>query len=128
MALNETQKKQFIDGYTKAMVTSWSDEDFAERLKSDPRAALAESGIELPANARIELVTNIAEGEGGEATREQRLDHQVELYEKGLETGHFEFRIPSTPQVSSEDLDVDELAGVAGGVACCCCPCCCCWS
>lgn len=134
MTITEEQKNTFIDAYTKALVTSWSSEEYAEKLESDPRAAFSEVGLELPADARIEVVRNLGsstadedsatadgESEGGS------LDLQVSLYEKGLATGHYEFHMPETPQVDTTELGIDELADVAaGGVYCCCCPCCCC--
>ncbi len=135
MSISEEQKNNFIDAYTKALVTSWSSEEYAAKLESDPRAAFAEVGLELPADARIEVVRNIGKTEPPEEGAQEQgtqgeggsLDLQVELYEKGLETGHYEFHMPETPQVDTSELDLDELADVAGGwtVYCCCCPCCC---
>lgn len=132
MAITEEQKNNFVDAYTKALVTSWSSEEFAAKLESDPRAAFAEVGLELPADARIEVVRNIGNTETPEGDAEQgesqgSLDLQLGLYEKGLETGYYEFHMPETPQVDTAELNIDELADVAGGgVYCCCCPCCCC--
>ena len=127
MAISETQKNEFIDAYTKALLASWSNDEYAARLESDPRAAFAEVGLDLPAGAEI-VVTR---GSANEATGDEpkaRLDNQVALYEAGLESGRFEFHMPSTFQIDIFEIDIDELAGVAGGltIACCCCPCCCC--
>lgn len=126
MALTEAQKDEFIDAYTKALLSSWSDDEYAARLESDPRAALAEVGLDLPASAKIEITRGAAVPDAG--PQEGRLDRQVALYETGLESGVFEFHIPATPQIDTSELDMDELAEVAGGggIYCCCCPCCCC--
>ena len=136
MRITDQQKEAFIDAYTKALITSWSSEEYAAKLESDPRAAFAEAGLELPADATIEVVRNLGErttpdGDPSEASTESQggsLDLQVNLYEKGLETGHYEFHMPETPQVDTSELSLDELADVAGGgnIYCCCCPCCCC--
>jgi hypothetical protein len=59
--------------------------------------------------------------------RDGSVDIQVGLYEEGLNTGHFEIRIPEVPQVDTAELTDSELEGVAAGdINCCCCPCCCC--
>jgi len=39
---------------------SWSDPLFKERLKSDPKAILAEMGVDTPAEVEIEVVENTA--------------------------------------------------------------------
>ncbi len=126
MALSEAQKNEFIDAYTKALLASWSSDEYAARLDSDPRAALAEVGLELPADATIEIVRGTTAA-GAADGQEARLDKQVGLYEAGLTSGTFEFHIPATPQIDTSELDVDELSEVSGGsINCCCCPCCCC--
>lgn len=127
MAITEEQKSTFIDSYTKALLTSWSSDEYAQRLESNPRQALAEAGLELPADAKIEIVRNAEAAPASGDSQQGRLDHQVALYEKGLETGTYEFHMPSTPQIDTSELDADELEAVAGGdINCCCCPCCCC--
>ena len=127
MAVTEAQKNEFIDAYTKALLTSWSNDDYAARLESDPRAALAEVGLVLPENATVTIGRGEPTSAQAEQSQEGRLDRQVALYEAGLQSGNFEFHIPATPQLDTSELDVDELAEVAGGdINCCCCPCCCC--
>ena len=127
MALSEAQKNEFIDAYTKALLSSWSSDEYAARLESDPRAALAEVGLDLPEGSVIEITRAAADPAAAAQSQEGRLDRQVALYEAGLESGTFEFHIPATPQIDTSELDVDELAEVAGGdFNCCCCPCCCC--
>ncbi|USQ81862.1 hypothetical protein NF556_09525 [Ornithinimicrobium faecis] len=124
MALTEAQAAQFTDAYTNALITSWSDAEYAARLENDSRAALAEAGLELPAEAQIIMVRN---PEPSQASDQQgSLEVQLGLYEQGLQTGRFEFHMPQTPQVDTSELDLGELAELAGGMYCCCCPCCCC--
>jgi hypothetical protein len=122
MALNPQQRTEFVNAYTRVLITAWSSEEFAARLDSNPRAALAESGLELPAGAEVVLVRNIPEGH-----HESNIDVQVALYERGLETGTFEFHVPETPQIDMAELSEGDLDSIAaGGIYCCCCPCCCC--
>jgi hypothetical protein len=132
MALSEAEKTEFINSYTRALVTSWSSEEYSQRLGSDPRAALAEVGLEVPAKARIDIVRTIPEETDPDAAN-GHLDRQVALWQVGVDTGYFQVYIPDTPQVDTADLALDELADVAGGLTpevgdinCCCCPCSCC--
>jgi hypothetical protein len=131
MSLSPGQKADFVKAYTRALVTSWSDEEYAGRLVAHPHEALAEVGLYIPADASVEIVRT-APGdspETGEASRpaaENRrgqLDHQLALWEEGLRTGQVVLHIPATPQVNATDLELDDLADVAGGLLCCCCPC-----
>jgi hypothetical protein len=42
--------------WSQIVARAWSDEDFMNRLRSDPRAALAEYGLELPQSMAIKVV------------------------------------------------------------------------
>ena len=122
MAMNPKARAEFVNAYTRVLITAWSSEDFAQTLESNPRQALAEAGLELPGSAEVVLVRTIPDGR-----HEGNLDRQIDLYEEGLVTGRFEFHIPETPQVDVAELSESDLDGVAAGdVNCCCCPCSCC--
>ncbi|MFC4056749.1 hypothetical protein ACFOWE_00435 [Planomonospora corallina] len=121
MALEPQERAEFINAYTRTLVTAWSDEAYAARLDSDPRAALAESGLTLPEDAEIVIVRQIPEGH-----EEGNIDVQVGLWEIGLATGRYEFHIPETPVVDAAELSEGDLSDVAAGCTYCCCPCCCC--
>jgi hypothetical protein len=125
MSLNPKQRAEFVNSYTRSLISAWSSEEYSSKLARDPRAALAEAGIELPAGSTVDIVRAIPDkagpNEGG------GVDIQVDLYERGLASGHFEFRIPEVPQVDTAELTESDLEGVAAGdINCCCCPCCCC--
>lgn len=124
MPLSAAAREAFIDAYTKALLATWSSDEYAARLESDPRGALAEVGLILPSDATIEVTRDGAGVDAGQP--DARLDRQVALYETGLDDGHFAFHIPATPQIDTSALDADDLAGISGGMYCCCCPCCCC--
>src|SRR5947209_5499037 len=81
MALDPQQRAEFVNAYTRALITAWSSEEFAGRLDRDPASALREAGVQLPANAQVVLVRTIPEG-----TREPSLDKQIALYEQGQAT------------------------------------------
>jgi hypothetical protein len=126
MAMDAQQRSQFVDAYTRLLITTWSSEEFANRLGSDVHGALAEVGLEVPANATVERIREIPEGR--QQTERGGLDVQVQEWERGLETGHFYLYIPDTPQVDISELSEGDLEGIAASsyVCCCCCPCCSC--
>lgn len=122
MALSPKARTEFVNAYTRVLITAWSSEEFAAKLTSNTREALAEGGLELPGNAEVVLVRSVPT-----STQDGSLDKQIDLYERGLETGRFEFHIPETPQIDVAELSEGDLDGVAAGdVNCCCCPCSCC--
>ena len=104
MSLNPQERAEFVNAYTRALITAWSSEDFSRRLVQDPKATLAEVG-------------------------EANIDTQVTLWESGLSSGHYELHIPETPQIDMAELSEGDLDAVAAGlsVSCCSCtPCCSC--
>ncbi|MFG1698236.1 hypothetical protein [Nonomuraea sp. NPDC049309] len=123
MALNPRERTEFVNAYTRVLITAWSSEEFSAKLDNNPREALAESGLEVPADAQITVVRNVPEG-----AHESNIDVQVALWERGLETGVYEFHIPETPQIDMAELSEGDLDSIAAGIDinCCCCPCCCC--
>lgn len=123
MALNAQERADFVDAYTRLLITTWSSEEFAARLDTDMAGALAEVGLIVPASATVERIREIPE-----VQREGGLDVQVEAWERGLETNHFFLHIPDTPQVDISELTEGDLEGIAAStyVCCCCCPCCSC--
>lgn len=128
MTLTDTEKTDFSTSYLQFLVKTWTDEGFAARAGSNPREALAEAGIELPADATVELVRHA--GESGDNYAEgldnrAAMDAQVALFEKGQESGHYRFHLPGTPDVDTAQLDAVELSEVSGGAEPCCCCCCC---
>ena len=72
---------------SKAIARAWSDADFKAKLLSDPRAALAEAGVEVPAGVTVKVV---------ESTKDTQ--HVV---------------LPVAPGNAGE-LSIDELERVAG--------------
>jgi len=121
--MDPRERAEFINAYTRALITAWSSEEYAAKLTSDARTALAEVGLEVPANAEIVVVRTVPGGH-----HEANLDVQVELWEAGLASNRFEFHIPDTPQVDMSELSEGDLADITAGLTinCCCCPCCCC--
>jgi len=116
--VDEAQRADFVSGYTKILTNAWSDDSFRDRLASEPREALAENGLNVPAGAKIEIVSNVA--------GDQSLEDQVALWEQGAGSGEFRLYVPEEPQVDTSELSENELEAVAGGdsYCCCCSPCC----
>jgi hypothetical protein len=123
MTMSPRERAEFVNAYTRVLITTWSDDAFAGRLDTDPAAALRECGIDLPAEAIVDVLRVIPEGE-----QEGSLDVQIEAWERGAETGHYSLYVPGTPQVDTAELSESDLDSIAAGLfaCCCCCPCCCC--
>jgi hypothetical protein len=114
MALSPQARAEFVNAYTRVLVTAWSNEEYARRLDTTPHEALVEAGLTLPDDAEIP-----------EGTRDGGLDLQVELYEQGLSSNRFELHVPDSPHIDTTELSDGDLDGVAAGIICCCCPCSC---
>jgi len=121
MAMDTVERTQFVNSYTRALISAWSSEAFAARLDSDPKGALAEAGLEIPADGDVVVVRTIPEGR-----EEGNLDLQVNYWDIGKATGHYEIHIPETPQIDMAELNEGDLEAVAAGGDSCCCPCSCC--
>src|SRR4051794_18364874 len=104
MGLNPRQRTEFVNTYTRVLITAWSSEEYSAKLDNNPREALAEAGLEVPAGAKIVLVRNVPEGHS-----DSNIDVQVSLYERGLQSGTFEFHIPETPQIDMAELNEGDL-------------------
>lgn len=123
MALNAQERAEFVNAYTRVLITAWSSEDFSSRLGQDPKATLAEAGLVIPAGGTVEVVRTVTDG-----SPEASLDSQVELWESGIAGGHYVLYVPETPQIDMAELSEGDLDAVAAGltIACCCTPCCSC--
>ena len=123
MALNAQERAEFVNAYTRVLITAWSSEDFSSRLGTDPKATLAEAGLVIPAGGTVEIVRTVTDG-----SPEASLDSQVELWETGIADGHYVLYVPETPQIDMAELSEGDLDAVAAGltIACCCTPCCSC--
>jgi hypothetical protein len=123
MTMSPRERAEFVNAYTRVLITTWSDDAFAGRLEADPAAALRECGIGLAAGVSVEIVRVIGEGE-----QEGSLDVQIEAWERGAETGRYSLYVPGTPQIDTAELTEADLDSIAAGLyaCCCCCPCCCC--
>jgi hypothetical protein len=127
MTMTALERTEFVNAYTRALITAWSSEDFSQRLAQDPKAALTEVGLNIPASAEVELIRTTPADTGGEAD----IDIHVALWESALSTGHYELHIPETPQIDMAELiegDLGAIVDVTAPTYCCCCPgsCCCC--
>ncbi|GAA1716272.1 hypothetical protein [Propioniferax innocua] len=115
MAMTDAEREQFKKQYSDIMVTAWADDDFRRQLVEAPRDVLVDRGIEAPADATIEVVTE------GVATAEDGLETQLEAWEKGLTSGSIKLYVPKAPELDQKGLSPEELATVTGGYCCSCC-------
>lgn len=89
-------KSEVKDAIAKVIAKSWSDPAYKQQLMSNPVAVLSESGIKVPAGAKVKVL---------ESTREDWV-----------------LVIPPAPE--SGELSDEALSGASGGwsvSACCCC-------
>jgi hypothetical protein len=116
--MDARERMTFVNAYTKILTTTWSSEEFAQRLTTDARGALAEFGLTVPSDVAVEVSTTIA--------GEPDLEAQIADWERGLERKRVVLHVPDMPQISTAELAEGELESVAGGntYCCCCCPCC----
>jgi hypothetical protein len=114
------ERSAFVSAYTKVLTAAWSSDDYVAQLERNPRSALAEQGLELPADATVRIVREV----GGDPD----LEAQVSLWGAGKSTGVYELRVPSSPQIEDRELSEADLEAVSGGdsYCCCCSPCCTC--
>ena len=122
MTMNAQERTEFVNAYTRALISAWSSEDFSQRLAQDPKAALTEVGLNIPAGAQVELIRTIPADTGAEAD----IDTHVALWESAHSTGRYELHIPETPQIDMAEFSAGDLDAAVAPTACCCCtPCCC---
>jgi hypothetical protein len=120
MALDTREREQFVQAWGTILMKSWEDEDFKQRLHADPRSVFAENGLEIQADAQIELVKP-PDDAGPD------LDRQIDLYEEGRESGSYTFYVQESNQLQTQEVSEKELEGVAAGacsssiISCCCC-------
>ena len=122
--MNADQRSRFVAAYTQILLAAWSSREFADDLADDPPVAMAEFGIEVPDDARIEVCQHIRPDHA-----EPSLDFAVSEWEAGEQSGVYRLYVPSTPQMHLAELDTDDLAVLSAGFGvsqCCCTPCCCC--
>jgi hypothetical protein len=84
-AMNDTQQENHSALYPKIIAKAWSDPAYKARLLADPRAALAEAGVSVPAGKAVRVVENT-----------DRLVHLV---------------LPQRPTGELSEADLDNAAG-----------------
>ncbi len=119
-----SEHDEFVAAYTKVLVASWTDDAYAARLDADPRDALAEHGLHVPAGSQLVVTRSIprSHAEGG-------VEVAVSKWEAGRTTGIYVVSVPASPEVELGELSDDDLLSISGAslLSCCCCtPCCSC--
>lgn len=113
----------FTQAYSALVVRTWTGEDYLNLLQTNPHAALAEVGIDLPSSAIVNVTVMEPTGHG-------KVEDQIERWEEGERTGIYNLFIPQRPEDLEDmplaDESLLEVAGGSGYYCCCCTPCCCC--
>jgi hypothetical protein len=113
-------RAMFIAAYSRLVAEVWADPAAERALARDPRAVLAEHGLELPASVEITVVRDAVDAEPD-------VDVQVRAWQEATERGEFTLYVPATEPIDSAELEESELDRVVGGLdasCACCCPCC----
>ena len=123
-----SERNEVLKSYGNFVANLWEDETVLSALQADPHTVLASYGFKIPADAKINLIVREINLDGSP-------DTQVELIDKGEETGVYDFIVPLRPDgLELQDIPLNDeiLELVAGGQAslagccpcCTCCPCC----
>ena len=119
-----SEHDEFVAAYTRVLVASWTDDTYAARLDTNPRDALAEQGLHVPAGAQLILTRVIpaSHHDGG-------VEVAVDKWAAGRTSGVYVLSVPASPEVELGELSDDDLLSISGAsmLSCCCCtPCCSC--
>ena len=74
----------------KAIARAWTDAEYKAKLLSDPKAALAEIGVDVPANTTLKVVENTADTQ---------------------------YLVLPDFSAANDEISLDDLEQVAGGLA-----------
>lgn len=121
------ERNEVSRNYGNLIASVWEDDSILPALRAEPHKVLNGYGFDIPADAKVNLIVRDLDSNGSP-------DTQVDLYNKGKETGVYDLVVPLRPEgMDLQDIPLgdDVLELVAGGEAmiagcCCCCPCCCC--
>lgn len=119
--MDPAERGTFIAAYSRLVADVWAETEKDRLLGTDPRALLAEHGLRLPPDVRVEVVRD------GDDT-EPDLDVQVRAWEEAAQRKVFTLYVPSIEPVAEAELTEHELDNVVAGLdssCACCCPCCC---
>jgi uncharacterized protein YheU (UPF0270 family) len=114
-------RARFVAAYTRLVADVWADPAKELLLDQDPRALVAEYDIEVSDPVTVEVIRDVGDAEPD-------LDQQVELWQRGLRSGHLVLVVPALDPISDIELADHELDDVVAGLntsCACCCPCCC---
>ena len=80
----------FLEHYLTLIRKAWSKPDYLTLVLENPRQALAEHSLQIPADAQIEIVLM-------QDARDGRVEDQVDDWEEGLKTGYFRLMLVVPP-------------------------------
>lgn len=119
--MDQAARATFIAAFSRLVADVWSEPSVELRLEREPRALVAEYGIDVPENVAVQVVRDT---EGAEPD----LEVQIRAWLDSARTGVFQLYVPSMTELDDAPLTEDELDGVVAGIdatCACCCPCCC---
>jgi hypothetical protein len=106
--MEDLEKAAFIKVYTKVLTQSWSNEEFAQQLQSNPQRVLTDLGLAMPPGSIVK-VTHPDDGVTD-------LGLQLSAWAEGMTTGSFILSVPGSPHHGARQLSDADLGDLAGGV------------
>jgi hypothetical protein len=95
-------RDEFQTFYSRLLLRSWTNSEFAQELDSNPVVALSAVGLEVPENAEVEVVR--------ETSGKPSLSTQFDWWVEGERSGRYRIVVPDIPPVSPKV--VEDLSGL----------------
>uniref|UniRef100_UPI0030C76F3A hypothetical protein n=1 Tax=Arachnia propionica TaxID=1750 RepID=UPI0030C76F3A len=115
----------FVEVYSRLLVAVWTDDSVAVRLRVEPHAVAADSGLVIPDDVRVV----VCETDGDSPEDPQvRVKRYFDDFRRGIDEKEVTLVIPPVPEKETQQLSREELTAASGGVRwpCCITPCCSC--
>ena len=98
---------------------AWDDEALRDRLIAEPRAVLAEHGIQLPATVKIEAELLQAVPDAPQDAAMDTFDDFVAEWDRMVERGTVDLAVPATrpagvTRTELSDVDLETVSGGSG--------------
>jgi hypothetical protein len=104
--MNSADTDDFVHRYAQLLTRAWCEESYDDLLSADPRAALAQVGLRVPAGAEVAVVRT------GPSPPDLRI--QLSLWTDAAGSNRFVLHVPP---LDARTLAGDELDNVVGGAS-----------
>jgi hypothetical protein len=114
--MSAIQFNEFNERFGNLLLRAWTSEDYVDTLLHDPRRALAEVGLGVPATTEV-IVERRADPNAGSVDDdgEDVIRRQHEYWLRAVESGRLMLFVPEVPEVDLSEMEDSELDFIAGG-------------